>query len=315
MDAKPHVLLVDDEPRILRSLRMLLKPHFTVYTADSGIEALSVLEHEQIDVLLCDQRMPVMTGAEVLREATQRSPHTMRILLTGYSDLNDIINSINEGEIFRFVNKPWDAEELKQTVAKAAAIARESAPAHDAAANIAAPELERVPHLLVLDTDSSTEHLVRELVGDRARIRASHSLPEALKLLADENIAVLVSELRLGHKDLSPMLRALKRYSPSTLSLIVTSFQDNSALIDLINQARIHRLLPKPLSKTLLERGLLGALEHHAALQRSPALTARHTVETPAGESGREAGLLGGFIQRLRRRLGSPRSEAAEIGG
>ncbi|WP_455384581.1 response regulator [Acidihalobacter prosperus] len=313
MAPKPHVLLVDDEPRILRSLRMLLKPHYTVHTAGGGLEALALLERENIDVLLCDQRMPVMSGAEVLRETAQRWPRTMRILLTGYSDLNAIINSINEGEIFRFVNKPWDPEELKQTIAKAAAIAQQTATLVRANAS---PTSEDEPSLLVLDADPATEQLVRELVGDRARIRASQSLPEALKLLADEDVAVLVSELRLGYKDLSPMLRALKRYSPATLSVIVTSFQDNGALIDLINQARIHRLLPKPLSRTLLERGLRGALEHHAQLRRNPTLTARHNVETPdRGEPASDAGLLGGFIQRLRRRLGSPRAEAAEISG
>lgn len=309
-DAKPHILLVDDEPRILRSLRMLLKPHYTIHTADNGaaaLEVLEVLEHEQIDVLLCDQRMPAMTGAEVLREATRRSPRTMRILLTGYSDLNAIIHSINEGEIFRFVNKPWDTEELKQTIATAAMIARDTADAllHATDADDAVPDHEHAPRLLVLDTDPGTEHLVRELVGDRARIRTTHALPEALKLLADEDVAVLVSELRLGHKDLSPMLRALKRYSPTTLAVITTSFHDTGALIDLINQARIHRLLPKPLSRTLLKRSLMGALDHHAQLRQQPALTARQRVQRPKREDlgVDQDRLLGGFIQRLRQRL------------
>ena len=109
MDKKEKILCVDDEVQIVISLRALLRSKYEVLIATSGEEALDILRKDNtIRVLISDQRMPKMLGAEVLREARKISPGTMRLLLTGYSDLQAIIDSINEGEVFRFINKPWN---------------------------------------------------------------------------------------------------------------------------------------------------------------------------------------------------------------
>src|SRR4051794_29265386 len=107
---KPRVLFVDDEPRILSTMRMLFKANYELFFADSGAKALELLKTQVVDVIVSDQRMPGMTGIELLRQARELNPNAMRILLTGYSDLNAIIGSVNDGEIFRFVNKPWNNE-------------------------------------------------------------------------------------------------------------------------------------------------------------------------------------------------------------
>src|SRR5688572_27562186 len=95
-----RVLFVDDEPRILTTMRMLFRKNYEVFTAEGGQKALELLKSQPVDVIVSDQRMPGMTGIEMLRQARELNPNAMRILLTGYSDLNAIIGSINEGEIF-----------------------------------------------------------------------------------------------------------------------------------------------------------------------------------------------------------------------
>src|SRR5690606_10802251 len=123
---KARVLFVDDEPRVLTTMRMLFRANYQVFTAEGGAQALEMLKTQPVDVVVSDQRMPGMTGIELLRVARELNPNAMRILLTGYSDLSAIIGSINEGEIFRFVSKPWANEELTTTVARAVAAARAS---------------------------------------------------------------------------------------------------------------------------------------------------------------------------------------------
>lgn len=115
-EKKGRVLCVDDEPALLRSLQWLLEKDFDVKIALGGAEGLREVREHDFDVILSDQRMPGMTGAEFLGQARAISPRAMRILLTGYTDMETLLSSVNEGEIWRFVNKPWDREELSNLV-------------------------------------------------------------------------------------------------------------------------------------------------------------------------------------------------------
>ena len=103
------LLLVDDEEKILSSLeRLFRKEGYTILRADSGKQGLNFLKKYTINVILSDQKMPEMTGVEFLSKAKILYPDTIRIILSGYSDLESILDAINKGEIFRFVTKPWD---------------------------------------------------------------------------------------------------------------------------------------------------------------------------------------------------------------
>lgn len=107
-DPKPPILIVDDEEEILHSLRRLLRLEFEVYTATSGREALQILEHQPVHVVSSDQRMPEMAGAEFLRHTHSARPRAIRILFTGYADIQAVIDAINHGHIYRYLPKPWD---------------------------------------------------------------------------------------------------------------------------------------------------------------------------------------------------------------
>jgi response regulator RpfG family c-di-GMP phosphodiesterase len=114
------LLLVDDEPSILASLKRLFRPHgYRIFTAEGGAPGLEVLERERIDLVISDMRMPVMDGARFLEQVRVRWPETTRILLTGYADIESTIAAINQGQIYRYINKPWDDNEIVLIVREA----------------------------------------------------------------------------------------------------------------------------------------------------------------------------------------------------
>jgi DNA-binding NtrC family response regulator len=121
--SRPRVLFVDDEPRVLNSMRIMFRREYDTFFADNGSSALGILKAHEIDVIVCDHRMPEMTGVEVLAQAKAISPRSVRILLTGYADLNAVEGSINEGEVFRFLTKPCPPEQLKETIKLASELA------------------------------------------------------------------------------------------------------------------------------------------------------------------------------------------------
>ncbi len=137
---KAHVMFVDDEKRVLTSMRALFRRDYNVHLANSGNEALELLAQQDMDVIVSDQRMPGMTGVDVLKACKERAPRAMRILLTGYADKQAIADSINEGEVFRYLTKPCARETLKETVAMAVSAAGFAPqPANDEDRPVAAP--------------------------------------------------------------------------------------------------------------------------------------------------------------------------------
>jgi DNA-binding NtrC family response regulator len=118
---KVPILIVDDEEEILHSLRGLLRMEFEVHTAQSGPEALRILEQQPIQIVLSDQRMPEMAGVELLSRARGERPGAVRVLFTGYADVRSVIDAINRGQIFRYLTKPWNPDELLSVLREARA--------------------------------------------------------------------------------------------------------------------------------------------------------------------------------------------------
>jgi signal transduction histidine kinase len=121
MDQRRHTLLVvDDEVDVLESLRHLFHRSYRVLTASSGDQALDHLRHNDVHLILSDQRMPGMSGDVFLSHARKLRPDAIRMLFTGYADIQAVINAVNEGHIFRYILKPWDAVELEGVIRQAA---------------------------------------------------------------------------------------------------------------------------------------------------------------------------------------------------
>ena len=111
------LLFVDDEESIISSLvRLFRKEDYELLTATSGMDGLKMMEDKDISLIISDHMMPVMTGVDFLARVKEISPDTIRIMLTGYADLQASIDAINKGEVYRFLTKPWHDEELLATV-------------------------------------------------------------------------------------------------------------------------------------------------------------------------------------------------------
>jgi DNA-binding NtrC family response regulator len=301
-DKTPEVLFVDDERRILKSMKALFRNGFQVHLADNGAEALDIIRQNEIDVVVSDQRMPRMTGIEVLRSVKESSPATMRILLTGYSDLNAIIQSINEGEVYRFINKPWANEELRATVADAAQIAQRSRELPDNSEdNVigAAP----TAGVLVIDDDPEVRREIETSIGVSFNVRFAQTMEETVDALERDEIGVIISETSVRAGDMTDLLLLVKRYNRNIVNLVMSEHSDPSLVIRLINQGQVHRFLPKPVDRDAYWACVNAAMKRYQAIQQSLArndatLADRYRPEAPA--EGGMSSVPAGITERLR---------------
>ncbi len=118
--SKYQILFVDDEPNVLKSmLRIFRQENYGLLTAHSGEEALSIMDKELVQVVISDHRMPEMNGTDLLREVKKHYPATIRIMLTGYADVDAVMGAVNDGAVYKFITKPWNDEDLRLTVSLA----------------------------------------------------------------------------------------------------------------------------------------------------------------------------------------------------
>lgn len=118
-EKKISILYVDDEQNNLISFKAVFRIKYTVYTAISGEEAIKILKNHEVNIIITDQRMPNMTGVEFLESIIEDHPDPTRILLTGYADMNAVVDAVNKGKIYHYLTKPWNEEELDMTITKA----------------------------------------------------------------------------------------------------------------------------------------------------------------------------------------------------
>ncbi|HKY91859.1 MAG TPA: response regulator [Nevskiaceae bacterium] len=301
--ARPRLLFVDDETRILVSLRAIFRNDYDVTIAEGGQAALEKLKESTFDVIVSDQRMPDITGVEVLRSAREIQPQAIRILLTGYSDLNAIIASINEGEIFRFISKPWSNTELRETIATAVKAAKveqiESLP------SAPLPQAQPVATdigVLVLDDDPVTAGTVREALGPKREVFAASRVDDVPALLGQHRIGVLFTEIRVDGQSVIPLLAVLRQHHPALVVIVFTARPDAEHGISLINHGQVFRLLLKPGTGSILRGTVNIGSRRFEHLEREPSQSQRLVADTAQLVSVAErSGLLGKMRQFLRK--------------
>jgi serine/threonine-protein kinase len=292
---RTRVLFVDDEERILNALKNIFRSKYHVLTAANGQEALEFIRKFKIPVIVSDQRMPGMQGVELLRQARDISPDSVRILLTGYSDLASIVGSINEGEVYRFISKPWDNQELQNVMAEAVAIGNRM--------------LERQPGtavlptrvdaaIVVLDEGREVYAAIDKIAGQSYDLLHAKTIQEALNLLESKEVAVLVADIDMEAENYLLFFSLLKRKYPEVLAIVLTSASDSELVIHLINEAQIYRFLNKPVNQSLMAQYLHSAIGRYAEFKKSPELLERHRVREPAKAASSPLGQ--GLIDRLR---------------
>ena len=115
-EQKINVLYIDDEPNNIVSFKAAFRRVFNIFSAESAEEGTKVLEQETIHVILSDQRMPKITGIEFFQSILETHPDPIRILITGYTDINAVIDAINLGQVYKYLTKPWIEEEVKTSI-------------------------------------------------------------------------------------------------------------------------------------------------------------------------------------------------------
>lgn len=283
--ARPlRVLFVDDEARITRALKALFRD-LEVYTTNDPRAAPSIAKERDVDVVVCDQRMPELSGADVLREIRHVAPRAMRILLTGYADLKAVLGSVNEGEVFRYVNKPWDNRELRELVHQAGTIARETPVV--AAEPISAKEQEEARGevgVLVLEDDPQVQQRLREILQPYYQVRFATTAERALQILEQHETGVVISETETAQGDLTALLKALKQYHPHIATVVITERANSQLAIDLINEGQVYRMLIKPVRMGSCRLSVDSAIGRYWKLKKAPQAIKRFTI-APAAQT------------------------------
>jgi len=292
--SRPRVLFIDDEERILTALKTIFRGRYHVLTAANGQEALDFIGKFKIPVIVSDQRMPGMQGVELLRRARELSPDSVRILLTGYSDLASIVGSINEGEVYRFISKPWDNQDLQLIISEAVEIGQHMIDRKSAAAQ----QAKMSAGIMVLDQRPGVFDALRRLLGSTHELVYAPTIDQALFQMEQREIGVLVADIDNEVDNYLILFNQLKQKYPQILVIVLTSASDSEMVIHLINEAQIYRFLNKPVNLGLMQQHLSGAIGRYAEYQSSPELLERHKVK---GSEKAQASAFGrGLVERLK---------------
>lgn len=304
---KPKIAFIDDEPRILRSLKMHFRQSHDVFITTDASELMKYVSEHDVQVVISDQRMPDKQGTEVLRDIKAASPNTLRILLTGYADLNAVIDSVNEGEIYRYITKPWQNDELKQIVNKATEIAQQTQETiqntmqGNDTQQVSGGSTGSNRNILVLDDDESVYQQIKSHFKSAYTVSWASNLEQAAKLLQKKRFGVTITDSTLNKENITPIVYALKNIQPDLMVLMLTEFKDAHMVIDLINKGQVYRCLPRPTNFSIMSISLDRAFDHHERLVQQPILAARHHVEeVPESEAFNFSERLKGFFAKFR---------------
>jgi DNA-binding NtrC family response regulator len=298
-----RILFVDDEERIVSLLRTIFRQSYEVHTATSADEALQIVGKTHIHVIVSDQRMPGMLGIELLSRVRQLSPNTMRVLLTGYSDLAAIVGSVNDGEVFRYINKPWDHTEIKQIIAQAAEIARVTANAPVVvpleALAVKSAAVANAAAILVIDDNKDVINSISGMFQNVYGVFGASNIAQAIDILEKHDISVIITDTHVNNEDTTQLLRILKTQYPLILAILLTEAQDAETVIRLINQVQIFRYANKPIRRGALQLSVKAAINQNVIYKNNPALLARHAVQ-PAVETAHTSSLKISIMNGLR---------------
>jgi len=282
-----NLLLVDDERRITSALRAIFRRDYTVLVANSGEQALKLLAKNSVDVVLCDQRMPEMLGNELLAKISVLYPRIIRILLTGFIDRDAIVDSINHSEIYRFINKPWNNEKLRDTIAEAALASEVGIDNSENLTNDSNKKTvddltsEDDQALLMIEQKPIIRHQIRKYCRDKGiMIYGTQNIEQAIAtVISRKNIGVAIIELSVDPEVALTAIGLLKQNRPDLITIALTDEFDASTAISLINQGQAYKYLTKPLDLEVLQTTVQFAFRRHHFLKSNKFAAKRYKVE------------------------------------
>lgn len=304
------ILLVDDEPMVLSSLTRLLEDDYNVHSAENGMKAIELARHHPIKVVISDQRMPGMLGHEVLREIKLLSPNTIRMLLTGYSDLDAVISSVNSGEIFRYINKPWRADNLMslvklgvqiydqinrlQSQQMSKPVSATGAATLNTGATASAATVKHSVHIevdekhgnvLFVDYSADEVKKLTDKFGRTFDVTGATSIDEAFKELARKPVSVVVSNVNFGDVDGIAFLNTIKEEYPHIVTVILTEIKDATLAVRSINELNVFKYLIKPAGDEVIEKTITDAVDKNKRYAAAPLQNTRYAAAVIAPEA------------------------------
>lgn len=284
MPTQAKLLLVDAEARSLHLLKRLFKPSYEVFTATSGSAALKIVAAHDIQVIVTDQQMPRMTGAELLSIVRQRSPATLGILLSDHADLATLAGAARDAGIFRFMHKPWNIAEIKTSVRDACELSirlRESTlkrkpalPPPDQLESVGPAVNETAtPSLLVLVGSEVDRLEIMEMFAGDYSVQGATDVAEALKVIEEHSVGVIICEAHVGSKYNGPFLRMLTLSQPLVQTVMLTGTADSELINKMIKQVQIFRFVMKPVVRPhVLRLAVSAAMKAHLSLRSNARL-------------------------------------------
>ncbi len=207
----------------------------------------------------------------------------MRLLLTGYSDMGGIMSSINDGEVFRFIQKPWDNDDLRRTVDNAVKIAFDTTDIEASLTGLEADSDDDLPKdgagILVIDDAPSFVARIKEHAPADCPIYDTHRIEEALDILAQQEVAIMISDVMLGGEDITDFIKLVKQKYPALMTLILTEVVDSHMALDLINQARVYRYYRKTIGNGVLSLSIKNGLRFYQGNKENVDLLNHQQVE------------------------------------
>lgn len=270
-DARPfRLLLASGDARVQRALGVLWRGHEVIACNDPAA-APALAKARDVDAVVCDQRVPPALGIDLLVEMRQLQPRALRMLLTDRPDARLLLDAVNEAEVFRVLDQPWDLAMARDSALAAARAARQ-APLFGGSTlpDAEAERIRRETAVVVVDNDSVAQQRLRDLLQPHYKMHFANSLERALQFMEQHETGCLVCSTAASRGELLSALKVLKQAHPHIATVVMDALGDLDQVIELINEAQVFRLLRRPFNPALCKPYVDAALARHWYIKQQP---------------------------------------------
>lgn len=267
----PKILVVDDEPRVLRSLQAALRSKFEVITAEGAEQAKQILaDAEDIDIVVSDERMPYCTGLELLQWCHDNRPDCIRILLSS-TDFAKKSDAILAADVYRCIPKPWNIQEFTEVLNRAALVTekqrRRAVKERSSNKHERHSDLSRHRALAILDQDASYREAFKQVVDDITELSDVYCFDSAETVSATmqhaTNIGIVVIDPAAGDEAAVDLIQDIKKRNPGVAVIVTSNPSSLSEFMPKVSEREVHNFIAKPWSAKRIQPVVADALKHH----------------------------------------------------
>ena len=301
-----RILLVTDDRAIQHALAALLRQHELIVCADPEAAPASAARLD-VDTVICHQRVPPASGIAVLREIRSAHPRAMRLLLCDRPDPRLLLEAINEVEVFRLIDLPWNNDAMRGAVADAARGGRATPVLGSEPPTLDETDsLKRHVSMVVVDRDPDAQQRLRDVLQSVYKLHFAASFDRALQFMEQHETGTVVFATRSGDGGIMATLKALRRSHPQVTTIAIDGQNDTDLVLELVNEVKVFRVLRRPLQPTLCRQYADAAMARYWRIKHNPQAAWRvvaagaqqHPAQSlPAALLNRIRGLPGRLIE------------------